>query len=174
MTNEQRRTRMIRACLLFGIGLGGFFDGIVFHQILQWHHMLSSEGNHPTTTVAGLETNTLWDGLFHSLTYIVVAIGLWLLWTAGNGYAGRWPTRFLVGLLLLGWGTFNLVEGVVNHHALTLHHVREDTSNRDAWDIGFLIWGGLMLLIGWRLAKDGDEKLGDSNPERLSEQQGER
>jgi uncharacterized membrane protein len=27
--------------LLFGIGLGGFLDGIVLHQILQWHHMLS-------------------------------------------------------------------------------------------------------------------------------------
>jgi uncharacterized membrane protein len=27
--------------LLLGIGLGGFFDGIVLHQILQWHHMLS-------------------------------------------------------------------------------------------------------------------------------------
>jgi uncharacterized membrane protein len=54
--------------ILLGIGLGGFVDGIVLHQILQWHHMLSSEGSHPTTTVAGLETNTLWDGLFHAAT----------------------------------------------------------------------------------------------------------
>ena len=167
MTNEQRRNRMIRACLLFGIGLGGFFDGIVFHQILLWHHMLSNEGGHPTTTVPGLESNTLWDGLFHSLTYVVVVIALWMLWTAGSGYSGRWPAGLLVGLLLMGWGTFNLVEGVNNHHLLGLHHVREDTGNKAPWDIGFLIWGGLMLLIGWKLAKDGDEAIGDSNPERL-------
>ena len=52
--------------ILLGIGLGGFVDGIVLHQILQWHHMLTSEGDYPPTTVAGLETNTLWDGLFHA------------------------------------------------------------------------------------------------------------
>ena len=28
------------AGILFGLGLGGFFDGIVLHQ-LRWHHMLS-------------------------------------------------------------------------------------------------------------------------------------
>ena len=27
---------------LFGLGLGGFFDDIVMHQVLQWHHMLST------------------------------------------------------------------------------------------------------------------------------------
>ncbi len=52
--------------ILLGIGLGGFVDGILLHQILQWHHMLTSEGSYPKTTVAGLETNTLWDGLFHA------------------------------------------------------------------------------------------------------------
>jgi hypothetical protein len=45
--------------ILLGIGLGGFVDGIVLHQILQWHHLLSSEGDYPKTTVGGLEDNTL-------------------------------------------------------------------------------------------------------------------
>ena len=48
-----------------GLGLGGFVDGIVLHQILQWHHMLTDTGDHPMTTVAGLEANTLADGFFH-------------------------------------------------------------------------------------------------------------
>jgi hypothetical protein len=26
-----------------GVGLGGFVDGILLHQILQWHHMLTGE-----------------------------------------------------------------------------------------------------------------------------------
>ncbi len=25
---------------ILGLGLGGFFDGIVLHQILQWHHLI--------------------------------------------------------------------------------------------------------------------------------------
>jgi uncharacterized membrane protein len=57
--------------LFLGIGLGGFVDGIVLHQSLQWHHMLTSEGDYPKTTVAGLETNTLGNGLFHAVTWIV-------------------------------------------------------------------------------------------------------
>ena len=28
------------AGILYGLGLGGFIDGTVLHQILQWHHML--------------------------------------------------------------------------------------------------------------------------------------
>jgi uncharacterized membrane protein len=31
---------------LLGIGLGGFVDGIVLHQVLQWHHMLTDTGDH--------------------------------------------------------------------------------------------------------------------------------
>jgi Predicted membrane protein (DUF2243) len=42
--------------ILLDVGLGGFADGIVLHQVLQWHHMLTSEGSYPATTVAGLET----------------------------------------------------------------------------------------------------------------------
>ena len=36
------RRPLVTAGILLGIGLGGFVDGIVFHQILQWHNMLSA------------------------------------------------------------------------------------------------------------------------------------
>jgi len=148
----------IRACLLFGIGLGGFFDGIVLHQILQWHHMLSSEGDYPVTTVAGLEVNTLWDGLFHSLTYVAVVLGLWILWRAARLPHSPWSNKLLVGLLLMGWGTFNVVEGTIDHHILEIHHVYE-TVSRDLWkwwDLGFLFWGAAMLIGGWVIARAGE------------------
>ena len=53
------------ALFLFGVGLGGFVDGTVIHQLLQWHHMLTDTDAHPATMIAGLEANTLADGLFH-------------------------------------------------------------------------------------------------------------
>jgi uncharacterized membrane protein len=31
----------LSAGILFGLGLGGFFDGIVLHQVLQWRHILT-------------------------------------------------------------------------------------------------------------------------------------
>ena len=161
------RTRLIWSGLLFGIGLGGFFDGIVLHQILQWHHMLTSEGDYPATTVAGLETNTLWDGLFHAATYVAVAAGLWLLWKAAHEpHYVPLSTRLLVGLLLMGWGSFNLVEGTIDHHILTIHHVREDSSNRAFWDLAFLTWGAAMLVGGWLLARAGDTNLDTAAPMR--------
>lgn len=67
------------AGIFFGLGLGGFFDGIVLHQILQWHHMVTSAG-YPADSVANLRVNIFLDGLFHAATYIFVLLGLVMLW----------------------------------------------------------------------------------------------
>ena len=107
--------RMLAAGLLLGIGLGSFVDGIVLHQILQWHHLLTSEGSHPANTVARLEANTLADGLFHAFAWVAVCVGLWLLWRAGRRASALLEGRRLVGLMLAGWGLFNLLEGLVDY-----------------------------------------------------------
>ena len=127
-------------------------DGIVLHQILQWHHMLTSEGSYPSDTVAGLETNTLWDGLFHASTWVAVAAGLYLLWRRSSKWRWALSGRALIGWMLFGWGLFNLVEGVVDHHLLIVHHVREG-ENELAYDLGFLIFGAMLCLVGWMVAR---------------------
>ncbi len=141
------------AGVLLGIGLGGFFDGIVFHQLLQWHHLLSSVAADPVTTVAGLRVNTFWDGVFHAGTYLVTAAGLLLLWRVAAMAPAPWSGRWFAGLILLGWGVFNLVEGLIDHELLGLHHVNETVPRSQWiwWDLAFLVWGAAMLLIGWRL-----------------------
>lgn len=153
----QRRKPEITSGILFGIGLGGFFDGIVLHQLLQWHHMLSDQGDHPVTTVAGLKVNVFWDGLFHTLTYIAVVAGLVVLWRAGRLPHSRWSSKLFGGMLLVGFGLFNVVEGLVNHQLLGIHHVNE-TVPRDRWlwwDLAFLIWGAAMIIGGLRIGRSG-------------------
>ena len=142
--------------ILLGLGLGGFFDGIVLHQLLQWHHMLTSAG-YPPTTVENIRFNTLFDGLFHSTTYICVALGLWLLWRASRRTHARWPWKLLPASMLIGFGLFNLVEGIVDHHVLGIHHVNETVPQEQwiFWDVGFLIWGAAMLIGGWVLLRKG-------------------
>jgi uncharacterized membrane protein len=144
--------------ILLGIGLGGFIDGIVLHQILQWHHMLTSEGSYPKTTVAGLETNTLWDGLFHAATWVAVAAGIYILWRRTTGWRWAISGRAFAGWLLIGWGLFNLVEGVVDHHVLGIHHVREGAGHQTAYDLGFLAFGALLLIGGWLLARSAEAR----------------
>jgi uncharacterized membrane protein len=139
--------------ILFGIGLGGLLDGIVLHQILQWHHMLTSEGDYPPTTVAGLETNTLWDGLFHAAAWITVVVALWLLWSRRDDRHPRIHGRAFLGWMLVGWGAFNLVEGLVNHQALGVHHVRDDLGGPLSWDLGFLGLGLASVAVGLLLAR---------------------
>jgi uncharacterized membrane protein len=138
--------------LLLGIGLGGFVDGIVLHQILQWHHMLTSTGDHPMSTVAGLESNTLADGLFHAGTWVAVLAGTVLTvrsWQRGE-LAPPW--RRHAGLVLAGWGAFNVVEGAVNHLLLGIHHVRDDLGGPLGWDLAFLGFGAVLVAGGLALS----------------------
>jgi uncharacterized membrane protein len=146
----------VPAGILFGLGLGGFFDGIVLHQLLQWHHLVTSAG-YPPDSVENLKINTFWDGLFHALTYVFVAAGLAVLWRAARRTHLRWSSKLLLGTLLMGFGLFNLVEGTINHQVLGLHHVNE-TAPREQWiywDLGFLAWGAAMLIGGWLLLRAG-------------------
>ena len=141
--------------LLLGLGLGGFVDGIVLHQVLQWHHLLSARPGTPVTTVAGLEANTLADGFFHVATWVLVLAGSLATVSAWrqDRVAPSWS--FHLGLLLAGWGGFNLVEGLVNHQLLGVHHVRDDLGAPLSWDLGFLASGALLLVVGWWLHRRG-------------------
>lgn len=159
MASEERERHFpASAGILFGLGLGGFFDGIVLHQLLQWHHMLSSW--YPADTVENLELDTLWDGIFHSTTYLFVVAGLFILWRTARRRHLFWSTKLLVGSLLIGFGAFNVVEGILNHHLLGIHHVNElvDPGYRVLWDIGFVVWGAAMLVIGWYLLRQGQRE----------------
>lgn len=149
-----RRGTLTAAGLLLGMGFGGFVDGIAIHQILQWHHMDTGLNDvaFPRSTVASLERSATLDGVFHAGTWVIAIAGLLLLWAAlRRGRRVTWRT--LVGLMLVGWGLFNLVEGVVNHQVLGIHHLRDDLGGPLSWDLGFLAWGALLIAAGWMLRR---------------------
>jgi len=139
---------------VMGLGLGGFVDGIVLHQVLQWHHLLTGDrGGEPMTTVAGLEANTLADGVFHLATWGLVAAGILMAVRAWQRRAPAPAWRTQIGMTLAGWGTFNLVEGLVDHQLLGLHHVRDDLGGPLGWDLAFLASGVVLLAAGLALAR---------------------
>lgn len=163
------RKPSIAPALLLGLGLGGFVDGIVLHEILQWHHMVSHVDDYPVDTLAGLKVNVLADGFFHVGTWVLVWAGTLqtlIAWRKGQ-LAPTWTFHF--GLLLAGWGIFNVVEGVIDHQILGIHHVRDDLGAPLSWDIGFLIFGALLIATGWALYRRGVHTL-ESRSHRVDHQ----
>jgi uncharacterized membrane protein len=143
-----------------GVGLGGLADGIVLHQLLGWHHLLSARAGY------SMRANEVADGAFHAAAWLVVLIGvLWLyarlrlplVPAAWPRYAtGPRPWRALVGSMLVGWGLFNVVEGLLDHQVLGLHHVRPGPG-QFGWDLGFLALGAVVTGAGFFLARSRRE-----------------
>lgn len=152
---RNRRSPLIAAGVTLGLGFGGFFDGILLHQILQWHHMLSSV--RPAKTVSELELNMVWDGLFDAACWVLTVVGLVLLWRAGQRDDVPWSSNTFVGSLLIGAGSFNLVEGLIDHQILGIHHVKPGP-NELAWDLGFLAFGAVLAVVGWTLLRAGQRE----------------
>ncbi len=132
-----------------GIGLGGFFDGIVFHFLLQWHYFASSRMD--SDSVSALERIMIVDGTFHFSMWIVAAIAIYLIWHAARRDLLPSRPHVFAGLILVGWGIFNIVDGVLFHLVLQLHNARED-GNVALWNAAWIGWGALFALAGWSLA----------------------
>lgn len=122
-----------------GFALAGFFDGILLHQILQWHHVLSDVD---AAAYQDIRVQILADGLFHALMYVVAAIGLWLLW-------GR-PVmdRIFWGDFLIGFGGWHILDAVLMHWVLNLHNIRVGVENYLVWDFVFFGLGLVLVALG--------------------------
>ena len=132
--------------------MGGFVDGILFHQILQLHNMLSNRV--PRDSLVNEQINMVWDGFFHAFTWIAVAAGIVLLWRAVTRGGVLLSGKALVGAALFGWGLFNLVEGTIDHELLGIHHVYQN-GNHLLWDMVFLASGAVLMGVGWWTMQTG-------------------
>lgn len=120
---------------VMGVAFGGFFDGILLHQILQWHHLLSL-----VPGAGDLGAQVLWDGVFHLLMYLLAALALAGLWRSrGQAPDGRRSPA----LLLIGFGFWHGLDAVLSHWVLGIHRIRIDTAFPLAWDLGWLAVFGL-------------------------------
>jgi uncharacterized membrane protein len=112
-TQDLAPTRSTWSGVLAGIGVAGFVDETVFHQILHWHHFYDR-----STPTAGLVS----DGLFHAASWFCVVGGLFLLSDLRRRdalSAVRWWAGMLVGL-----GGFQLYDGTIQHKLMRLHQIR--------------------------------------------------
>ncbi len=136
-----------------GFAVGGFFDGILLHQVLQWHHLLAGlEGGR----FDDLRFQIMADGLFHALMYVIGAIGLWLLWRARREFALPRADRLLVANALIGFGAWHIVDSIASHWVLGIHRIRMDSDAPLLWDlIWFVGFGVAPAILGWMLRPGG-------------------
>ena len=146
------------AGFLLGFALGGFYDGILLHQVLQWHHLLSN-----VDAVRDMRMQVLFDGLFHALMYVVAAVALAKLWKARAAANGPGAGRKLCGYALLGFGVWHIVDSVVSHWITGIHRIKIDSPSPLAWDLfWFIAFGIVPAWIAWRLLRRGASGSGGS------------
>lgn len=151
MADDKTSRPVAAAGIVIGIGLGGFVDGILLHQIWQVHAMLSARV--PLHSMENMQTNMTADGLFHAAVWIATFVGITMLFNAAKRSDVLWSARAFYGSMLAGWGIFNVVEGIIDHHLLEVHHVVERLG-RSGWDWLFLGASVALIVTGRLVAKE--------------------
>ncbi len=143
-TEASRRQGRWWPAALTGIGLAGFVDVIVFHQLLGWHHFYTR-----STQAVGLTS----DGLLDLALTVALVLGLIsLVETAGP--VERWGRRGWGGILA-GFGAFNLFDGVVDHKLLGLHQIRSGVADLLPYDAAWIGLSAVILIVGVALLRGG-------------------
>ncbi len=134
--NTSGATRSLWSGVLMGIGVAGFIDETVFHQLLHWHHFYDKGSAN-----AGLVS----DGFFHAGSWICVVVGIFLFADLQRRRAAI-RRRIWAGALF-GWGGFQVYDGLVQHKLLGLHQIRYHVGLLP-YDLAWNLTGGIGIVIG--------------------------
>jgi uncharacterized membrane protein len=128
--------RSVLTGVLIGVGVAGFIDETVFHQLLHWHHFYDR-----STPDAGLVS----DGLFHAGSWIAIVVGLFLFADLQRRRTTV-PKRVWAGGLL-GWGGFQVYDGLVQHKLFGLHQIRYGVELLP-YDLAWNLTGAVGIVLG--------------------------
>lgn len=145
--------------LLVGCSLAGFWDAWFIHHLLGWHHMYCVNSDCLARSADEMRLMEMTDAAFHALMWVTNISGIAAILRAliAMGDISRLRWHYIVGKVLQGSGSFQVVEGIIDHFVLRIHRVNP----RSAWpgplalDILFLLVGGAMYCLGWGLSRHG-------------------
>jgi uncharacterized membrane protein len=123
--------------LLTGVGVAGFVDETVFHQLLHWHHFYDR-----STPAWGLVS----DGLFHAASWVCMVAGLFVF--ADLRRRGAWHPPWQAAGFCLGLGGFQLWDGVIQHKWWHLHQIRYGVDVLP-YDLAWNLLAVVVLLAGF-------------------------
>lgn len=164
----RRQAPVVCAGTFLGLGLGGFLDGIVLHQVLQLHQMMSSRVS--MLTLDGKNYNMFWDGVFHLGAWTLTVVGVVVLFR----HSGRRDVLFRGGVAraaaLFGWGAFNVADSVFNHYLFRFHDVVQLSPRPGTWNLAFLLFGLAQAVVGGAIvrARLRRPKISDADHETIT------
>ena len=133
---------LLRSGYVLGFALSGFFDGILLHQILQWHHLLSGVD----ALATNLPLQIAADGYFHAVMYLIAALGLAMLWRNRTAWAVPGVGIRYARALLIGFAAWHVTDAVLAHWLLGIHRIRM-VPDPLFWDLAWLGLFGLVPLL---------------------------
>ncbi len=117
--NRKQARSVLFTGILIGIGIAGFLDETIFHQLLQWHAFYWATDQHG---------RILSDGLFHLFSTLLLLWGLLRVWR-GRAHWTEASGPLMIAGILMGAGGFNLYDGLIQHAILHFHLVNEYVCN---------------------------------------------
>ncbi len=138
---EDAMRSTMQAGFLLGAGTMGTIDSITFHQFLQWHHFYV----HTTP-----RRQIFSDGVLQILTGGLLLSGALSLWRNRQVLVTGDRSHFLASFLM-GMGSFQIYDGLINHKLLRLHQVRVGAPNQLPYDLAWNGFGATLFGIGYWL-----------------------
>ncbi|MET1013832.1 MAG: DUF2243 domain-containing protein [Paenisporosarcina sp.] len=149
-SNEKNRSkysaRNFWGGFLFGLGVVGFIDEVVFHQLLHWHHFYDK-----STTDIGLVS----DGLFHAFSWFST-IGSSFMLADLHRRQAFWMKRWIGGALL-GGGLFQLYDGTIQHKLMQIHQIRYNV-DITPYDVVWNVIAFAMIVAAYFLLKENNKR----------------
>ena len=140
MTQKYRpkstQNKILLSGVLIGVGAMALIDEIIFHQLLQWHHFFDFN-----TMQFGIFS----DGLLNAFALFAIVAGIFLFAHVTKLYSYsrlRWWGGISIGL-----GSFQLVDGTINHKVFGIHQIRYGVDILQ-YDIAWNASAILLLVIG--------------------------
>lgn len=143
--HQAESARLAWAVAVTGAGLGALFDGILLHQILQVHDMVSN--SLPPVTALSKGVNLFWSGIFDLSVFVLILVGVAAY--RRHPVTRPVPPRFFWGAFLFGWGFFNCYDVLTFHTLFRYHDVVEVTDSPVLWNLSWLALGAVIAVIGF-------------------------
>ena len=142
---DRRRSQLTGA--MIGIAVMAAADTVVFHQLLGWHHFYDRSTP---------DISLLSDGLLQTAYLALLVAGFF--WFADLRRRHTLARRSAWAGFVVGLGTFQLFDGIVDHKLLKVHQIRYDVDLLPydlAWNGAALVLLVLGAVLAWRSRDEG-------------------